>query len=391
MDGFPNMGTEQPAPDADIPDEPLPGLADLLSIDAWTTRPMPPPDRLLGDLVTTTTRVFLVGRTGLGKTLVGLGLAIGMATGDGFLHWRAGRTARVLYIDGEMPGELIRQRAIDALRRAGVKSCPGLFIFGRDLEDEIKERFPTIGDMPPLNTEAGQNWILRLIAALGGVDVVIFDNVMSLISGDQKDEVPWSETLPLVQRLTGKRIGQIWLDHTGHNTDRQYGSSTKAWRFDAVGVMTALPDDQKAKHEVAFALSFEHPGKARRRTPDNWQDFETCTIRLADDRWTADVGAEAGTGCPGVGKVPPSRVPFYDALVTAITATANMPPGVTTIAAWQDAGERRGIIEPAAAGEGYRERSARFAKFRTAKHDLIGARWVAIDGETVTDIKGRWG
>src|SRR4029077_12619441 len=81
---------------------------------------------------------------------------------------------------------------------------------------------------------------------------------------------PWNETLPLVGNLTARRIGQVWLDHTGHNTERQYGSSTKAWRFDAVGVMTPLPDDQRGRHEVAFTLSFEYPGKARRRTPDNW-------------------------------------------------------------------------------------------------------------------------
>ncbi len=379
-------GWDKP-PEADIPDEPLPGLADLLSIDAWTTRPMPPPDRLLGDLVTTTTRVFLVGRTGLGKTLVGLGMALGMATGEGFLHWRAGRAARVLYLDGEMPGELIRQRAIDALRRADIKSCPGLFIFGRDLEDEIKVRFPTIGEMPPLNTEAGHNWLLALIAGLGGVDVLVLDNVMSLLEGIQKEEEAWSGALPLVQRLTGKRIGQIWLDHTGHNQDRQYGSSTKAWRFDAVGVMTPLPADQKGKHEVAFGLSFEAPGKARRRTPDNWADFETVTVRLADDRWASQPSGDSGGT---TAKVAPSRVPFYDALVAAITTTAGRTTGTTTVFDWQAACQRKGLIEPAAEGEGHAQRSARFTAFRKAKSDLIAALWVAIDGEIVTDLKGRW-
>ncbi len=365
----------------------LPGLAELLSIDAWTTRPMPSPDRLLGDLVTTTTRVFLVGRTGLGKTLVGLGMALGMATGEGFMHWRAGRAARVLYLDGEMPGELIRQRAIDALRRQGIKSCPGLFIFGRDLEDEIKARFPTIGEMPPLNTEAGHNWILALIAGLGGVDVLVLDNVMSLLEGIQKEEEAWSGALPLVQRLTGKRIGQIWLDHTGHNQDRQYGSSTKAWRFDAVGVMTPLPADQKGKHEVAFGLSFEAPGKARRRTPDNWADFETVTVRLADDRWTSQPSGDNGST---TAKVAPSRVPFYDALTAALTTTTDRTAGTTTVFEWQAACQRKGLIEAAQKDEGYRQRDARMRDFRRAKGDLLAARWISVEGDTVTDLKGRW-
>jgi RecA-family ATPase len=76
-----------------------------LSIETWAERELSPRDRLLGDLVTTTSRVFLVGRTGLGKTLLALALACGMASGDGFLHWRSSRAARVLIIDGEMPGE----------------------------------------------------------------------------------------------------------------------------------------------------------------------------------------------------------------------------------------------------------------------------------------------
>ena len=56
--------------------------------------------------------------------------------------------------------------------------------------------------------------------------LVVRDRVVAKGKGDQKDEVPWSATLQLVATLTDRRIGQLWLDHTGHNSDRQYGSST---------------------------------------------------------------------------------------------------------------------------------------------------------------------
>jgi hypothetical protein len=81
-----------------------------------------------------------------------------------------------------------------------------------------------------------------------------------------------------------RRIGQMWLDHTGHNSDRQHGSSTKAWRFDAVGVMRPIEGEADPR-SAASTLSFDHPGKARLRTPDNWQQFAAQTVRLVGDEW----------------------------------------------------------------------------------------------------------
>lgn len=362
---------------------PPPELRDFLSIATWIKRDIPESDRLLGDLFTTTTRILLVGTTGLGKTMFGLAEALAMAVGTGFLHWRAGRPARVLYIDGEMPGELIKSRCVDALRRAGNPDLPGaLFIFGRDLEEDAARLFPSLGKLEPFNTEAGQNWLLALIKMLGGVDTVIFDNVMSLTVGDKKEEATWNDVLPLVASLTTKRVGQLWIDHTGHDTSRVYGTSTKSWRFDTVGVMTPLPDDERRGADVAFLLTFT---KARRRTPDNRADFEPVTVRLERDRWIA--GPESGDR--GIGKLRPSRVPFYEALTAAI-GKSTTEPGRTLLTGWELECLRRGLIERPADGETYAQRDARYRAFRKAKSDLVTAKWIAIEDDVVIDLKGRW-
>ena len=128
--------------------------------------------------------------------------------------------------------------------------------------------------MSPLNTEAGHTFVKDLIASIGGVDGVIFDNVMSLAPGDQKDEEVWAGCIPLVEHLSRNDIAQIWADHTGHNTNRQYGSSTKGWRFDILSMLTPLTgDDEPSPEHLAFKLSFD---KARRRTPDNSRSFPPC-------------------------------------------------------------------------------------------------------------------
>jgi hypothetical protein len=51
--------------------------------------------------------------------------------------------------------------------------------------------------------------------AAGDTDLIIFDNVMSLMSligGSMKDEEAWLATVPLITMLTGK---QLWLDPHG--------------------------------------------------------------------------------------------------------------------------------------------------------------------------------
>ncbi len=144
---------------------------------------------------------------------------------------------------------------------------------------------------------------------------------MSLIDGDHKDEIPWTETWPLVFVISTQGIAQIWLDHAGHNGVRQCGSSTKAWRFDAVGVMTALDDADRTPNETAFVLSFELPyGKARRRTPESWRDFARATIRLRDDQCSCD-GVSPTTKRPkaGLSAVKPSDRVFHAALIDALT------------------------------------------------------------------------
>jgi AAA domain/Domain of unknown function (DUF6371)/Toprim-like len=124
-------------------------LVKLLSIEAWMERQIPDPDRLLGEVLTTAARMFLVGRTGLGKTSLAFAIACGIANGKGFLHWRCTKPKRVLLIDGEMPEGLIKARAIDAMGRVTERPKPAnLIIYSRYLEDDFTKLCPTIGKMP---------------------------------------------------------------------------------------------------------------------------------------------------------------------------------------------------------------------------------------------------
>jgi hypothetical protein len=285
---------------------------ELLRGTVWLERDIAESDFLLGELLSTTSRVELIGPTGLGKTNLLVAMALAVADGRDFLHWQgSSKPRRVLYVDGEMSRRLAKQRLNDAVRRHG-RMPEGFFYFN-------SEDFPSSA---PLNTAAGQRFADRVIAAVGGCDLAIFDNVQALLSGNMSDEEPWQLTLPWVRDLTRRGVGQIWAHHTGHDTSHGYGTKTREWQLDTVAMMRASEPAGDAEM-LRFELKFP---KARERTPQNRHDFEPVTITLADDKWSGSHG----------------RVPKEEYLVMLLMAAisrdgeilrpaAGIPPGVRCV------------------------------------------------------------
>src|SRR5262249_20125089 len=134
----------------------------------------------------------------------------------------------------------------------------------------------------PLNTREGQALVECQIERIGTLDLIMFDNVMCLISGDQKDEEGWRQVLPWVRSLTRRGIGQVWLHHTGHDETRSYGTKTREWQMDTV---IHLEEVKRPDTDVSFLLTFR---KARERTPDNRAAFADSKVALVDDHWTSE-------------------------------------------------------------------------------------------------------
>lgn len=332
--------------------------APCLSLAAWLARDIPPPDFLFGQWLSTTTRALLIAPTGLGKTNFAIAMAAAMASGRGFLHWECPRKARVLYVDGEMSRRLMRSRLADAVRRNGHQPDT-LFILCRD----------DVETMPPLNTAEGQDYIDEIIRRVGGIDFIFFDNVMSLISGDMKEEEGWANTLPWVKELTRRQIGQLWIHHTGHDESKGYGTKTREWQLDTVTLLERL---DRPDTDIAFTLSFS---KARERSPLNRSDFETVAITLAGDEWQREDAADTRKAKI---KKPPTEtgLKFHAALLDACVAagkprteSANRPS--VTIDEWKAECVRLGLID----------RGKDQASFRKYRLQLVAAEWVAVNGD----------
>ena len=53
---------------------------------------------------------MIYAERGIGKTRVGLNVAHSVSGGGSYLGWQAPRPRRVVYIDGEMPGSVLKDR-----------------------------------------------------------------------------------------------------------------------------------------------------------------------------------------------------------------------------------------------------------------------------------------
>jgi hypothetical protein len=261
----------EPEPEPEPKPEPNPkrdAVNRALSVQEWLARKLPPRDYLLGNVITSTSRMLLWAPTGIGKTMLAIALGMAMGHGNGFVHWNGVRPVRVLYVDGEMPRELLQERLRDEAERLGVEP-DNVFLLSKE----------DCTGMTPLNTRAGQLFIDARIKELGCVDFIIFDNIMALIAGDQKDEECWRQTLPWVLSLTRRKIGQLWIHHTGHDETHGYGSKTREWQMDTV---VQLQSVERRDTDVSFLLRFN---KARQRKPSNRAQFEDVRIALVDDQW----------------------------------------------------------------------------------------------------------
>ena len=134
----------------------------------------------------------------------------------------------------------------------------------------------------------GQIDIQKQIRLIGQVDLIVFDNIMSLIAGDQKDEEGWAKAMPWINSLTRRKIAQVWLHHTGHDTSRGYGTKTREWQMDTVLQFDRV---ERPDSDVSFNLHF---AKAREREPATRNDFRDVKIALVNNEWTW--GAVSGGG-----------------------------------------------------------------------------------------------
>lgn len=214
------------------------GFQDFLNLQ------LPPRDMLLHPILPERSLSMLYAPRGIGKTLLGLSIALAVAGGAGLLRWSASKPRRVLYVDGEMP-------------LADLQSRLSAISTGLDI-NIANDRFRILAAD---QTEAGINLgtlegQAALEPLLEGVDLLVLDNLSTLCTtGSESASDAWLPMQNWLLKLRRRGVAVLLIHHAGTN-GRQRGTSR---REDALDMVMALrpPEDYSPEQGARFQIHFE--------------------------------------------------------------------------------------------------------------------------------------
>jgi hypothetical protein len=228
---------------------------------------------LLGDWLCEGDYGIIFASRGVGKTWLGLLIAKAVAGGGRVGEWQATSPAKVLYIDGEMPADLMRDRD-KGLGSGEVEFLNHAILFDRT------EKVLNITD------PAVQQAILQRCVR-DKIRLVILDNLSTLASGiKENDSFEWERLHNWLLHFRRRKIALILIHHAGRSGEMR-GTSK---REDAAFWVISLNDGKKHaddKRGARFVSIFTKPS---RNTQDEVPSYEWHVL-------TDPVTGEVSVGC----------------------------------------------------------------------------------------------
>jgi hypothetical protein len=150
---------------------------------------------------------FIFGPRGLGKTWLAMLLARKCAEGGSVADWTVHKPRRVLYVDGEMPLDGIRER--DAALSA--VAADGMFYL------QHEALFHLTGQVLNLTNSSAQAALLEKCQR-DEIEIVFLDNLSCLFTGiKENDADAWELVLPWLLDLRRNRIAVVFIAHAGRS------------------------------------------------------------------------------------------------------------------------------------------------------------------------------
>ena len=161
---------------------------------------------------------FIFAHRGIGKTWMSLGISVAIATTDGeFGPWKSLVTWPVLYVDGEMPVESIRDR----IKGLSGNYPENLKVLNHEVLFHKGQKVLNLAD---IETQS----VITSYCESNGVKLVVIDNLSCLFSGVAENKADaWEGVRDWFLNLRRRRIAAIVVHHTGRNKEFMRGTSRR--------------------------------------------------------------------------------------------------------------------------------------------------------------------
>lgn len=174
---------------------------------------------------------YIFSMTGVGKTWLTMSIAVAAAKGVApFEGWDVPKKRKVLYIDGEMPCREIEDR----IQKVGLaENCHIL--------SKMKLEMYNVEPALDFANEEIREIVEGAILA-GGYDLVVFDNIYSLIhTMDSNSSDAWYPINEWLLRLRGKGVATL-LDHHSGKSGKQLGTESRLFNANLVLKLVENPE-----------------------------------------------------------------------------------------------------------------------------------------------------
>lgn len=203
------------------------------------------------------------------KTHLSLGIAYAVASGGSFLVWEALKPRGVLFIDGEMPGHALQERAQNIVRSSSKEAAAPLIFLTPDLQEN---------GLPNLVTVEGQLAIEKFID--DSIELIIVDNLSSLLrSGRENEAESWQPIQDWLLKLRARGKSVLLIHHSNKNGG-QRGTSRKEDILDTV-INLKKPESYTPEQGALFEVHFE---KARYLCGQEIAPFEAQLTKDAEGK-----------------------------------------------------------------------------------------------------------
>ena len=217
----------------------------VLTLEELLKMPTPPRQNILSPWLAEQGLCMIYAARGLGKTWAALMIAYAVSSGGHFLTWKAEAAAGVLYIDGEMPLAVMKERLAQIVTSED-----------KDIQAPLNFLTPDAQEfgIPDLSTIEGQKRIDKLINE--DTKLIVIDNLSTLTrTGKESEKESWLPVQEWALKLRRRGISVLFIHHAG-KAGQQRGTSSREDVLDTV-IALRKPTDYTPETGACFEIHFE--------------------------------------------------------------------------------------------------------------------------------------